>query len=1264
MNPVRQLLGAACLAAFAALVCSGNVLAGSTQYTNTDNDNNAGTGAADNDMDRTVGNTDGAHPIEFTINVAAVPTTSAFLIIRANDVDEESGELDQVYLNDVLLSSSRNPLGKLSGADTVWSSTALTVDLAANPGLIHVGANKVRIMVDQSGDSTAWVVNVDWGQLVIDGGAADMGNVGTVTITGHSINAGTVTVNTSTAVHSISGGNYRLEVSIIDPSGNATSVLTQDFAAQPNEDLVKLANPTYPLNSVTGTYTVVAQLFYLDPNAGNFPVEQSIATSQFVHTQNVGPTDSDNDGLTDAQEATLGTDPFNPDSDGDGAADGAEVGGNVASPVDTDGDGSIDALESSVTDSDGDGVSDQADPANTNPCIPNSTVAACLAYDSDGDGLTNAQEDALGTGRNNADTDGDGENDALEVGLNVGTPLDTDGDGNIDALESSITDTDGDGVNDESDIANNDACVPNATGPACLNGDSDGDGLTNAQENALGTDPNSTDSDGDGISDGVEVGASPAAPLDADGDGIADVLESAVLDLDGDGAVDSADADSDNDGIPDAVERGPDAAHPRDTDGDGAADYLDRDSDGDTLPDALEAAPTAATPPDTDGDGIPDYRDLDSDADGVPDRLEGNGLATDADHDGIDDAFDVDIVGGADANHDGVDDGIALRNTDADANADFRDLDSDGDGILDAAEANVSGSDADQDGIDDAMDPQATGGADANGDGIDDAYVLPDTDGDGVPDARDLDSDNDGALDVVEAGLVDANDDGLADAGQSPVGNPPDTDADNSADYRDLDSNGDGTLDVVSAGFGSLDANHDGRIDSTADDDGDGIVGSRDRAPFSFGNTGDADHDGVADDLDLDLDNDGIPNDIDGADDADGDGVSNMLDLDTDNDGIPDVIEAGGTDADGDGLLDGFVDANHNGLADSVEAAAGGTPLAMPDTDADGIEDYRDVDSDDDGINDLIEAGGLDANKDGRVDGFTDANADGLADALQRPQGGTPLPVPDTDADGSSNYRDRDSDGDGALDKLEGLTDANANGVPDYLERTGKLESALHGIGSFDWAWLGVLAVALMLRGGWHRARSTVSSLLLAGLVLASAALAPGPVHAQSADESKGVYGGVDVGWSRLSPRDRSGGYDIADKSSTGFRLVLGYQWAERWSAEAFYLHAGAAGIDSKDPAVGRLGDLRYQMAGAGVQWLPLKDSATRRLFPALKLGVLQTQNSASDPRILYEKQHGVGIYFGAGLDWRVSKDWLVAAEAVSYDKDERFLSVGVRYRF
>ncbi|WP_062058211.1 fibronectin type III domain-containing protein [Sediminicola sp. YIK13] len=88
--------------------------------------------------------------------------------------------------------------------------------------------------------------------------------------------------------------------------------------------------------------------------------------------------DSDNDGLLDGQETTLGTDPNNPDTDGDGINDGVEVGDDLNNPLDEDGDGIIDALDSDILDSDNDGVVDQEDPANDDACIPNISAACTI----------------------------------------------------------------------------------------------------------------------------------------------------------------------------------------------------------------------------------------------------------------------------------------------------------------------------------------------------------------------------------------------------------------------------------------------------------------------------------------------------------------------------------------------------------------------------------------------------------------------------------------------------------------------------------------------------------------------------------------------------------------------------------------------------------------------------------------------------------------------------------------------------------------------
>ena len=102
-------------------------------------------------------------------------------------------------------------------------------------------------------------------------------------------------------------------------------------------------------------------------------------SSNAVSVTPINP-DSDSDGVTDAQEAINGTDPNKADTDGDGKNDGAE------GTTDSDNDGTIDALESSVTDTDNDGVPDEQDSNNTSG-----------DNDTDGDGVSNADEVAAGT---------------------------------------------------------------------------------------------------------------------------------------------------------------------------------------------------------------------------------------------------------------------------------------------------------------------------------------------------------------------------------------------------------------------------------------------------------------------------------------------------------------------------------------------------------------------------------------------------------------------------------------------------------------------------------------------------------------------------------------------------------------------------------------------------------------------------------------------------------------------------------------------------
>jgi len=189
--------------------------------------------------------------------------------------------------------------------------------------------------------------------------------------------------------------------------------------------------------------------------------------------------DSDQDGLLDPIELQLGTDPGNPDTDGDFLKDGEEISRYRTNPLqaDTDADGLPDGREIELS----------TDPLNV---------------DTDDDGLDDGREVQLGTSPRAADTDGDGLNDGKEADIAT-NPLkaDTDDDGLSDQRELSlgtnplVPDTDGDELTDGEELQH---------GSSPLHPDTDNDALTDGKEIQLGTNPTIADTDQDYWRDSVD----------------------------------------------------------------------------------------------------------------------------------------------------------------------------------------------------------------------------------------------------------------------------------------------------------------------------------------------------------------------------------------------------------------------------------------------------------------------------------------------------------------------------------------------------------------------------------------------------------------------------------------------------------------------------------------------------------------------------------------------------------------------------------------
>ena len=134
---------------------------------------------------------------------------------------------------------------------------------------------------------------------------------------------------------------------------------------------------------------------------------------------------------------------------------------------------------------------------------------------------------------------------------------------------------------------------------------------------------------------------------------------------------------------------------------------------------------------------------------------------------------------------------------------------------------------------------------------------------------------------------------------------PKDSDGDSIMNQLDTDSDNDGILDTIEAQV------NNSVILSNSDINTNGLDNA-----FEPGFTPiDSDLDLVPDYLDLDSDNDGILDSAETANDLDADGIRNYRDLDSDKDLCLDVIEAGFTDADGDGKFgNSTVTVDLNGL--------------------------------------------------------------------------------------------------------------------------------------------------------------------------------------------------------------------------------------------------------------------------------------------------------------------------------------------------------------
>lgn len=311
--------------------------------------------------------------------------------LGADSAGQEAATLLEGLGHQVTLVSSTTPvLPDLNPFDTIYFTQASSMNSTIENAILAAFAADKGVYISGESSPTYDALCNDSIQNVFSQallGTVQLGNstnpansltFNTMAAGGIATTPNTLTTFTAAGAGRVHGGITMKNTLLEDGSG------TKAGAVFPPEELDKMS----------GCAIVVMDLDWWTPAGGSVAARQAIVEN--FQTFLNGCADSDDDGVSDAQEVASGTDPADPDSDDDGLCDGYGTGNGTCIP----GDGIYE-------NADGDALIDPLDPDDDDDGVPTSFEAPLevMYPDVDGDGIPTWED---------LDSDNDSYDDAIE----------------------------------------------------------------------------------------------------------------------------------------------------------------------------------------------------------------------------------------------------------------------------------------------------------------------------------------------------------------------------------------------------------------------------------------------------------------------------------------------------------------------------------------------------------------------------------------------------------------------------------------------------------------------------------------------------------------------------------------------------------------------------------------------------------------------------------------------------------------------------------